>query len=118
LLLDWLCRGGSPVRPAATWAGLAVGPPNSRYGSEFTGSNYARQPVSFAAAQSPAGTASNQNALRFGPFGSWVTVAGLQIWDSSTQGSMLWQGLLQTARTCVPNDSFDIGVGGLTCGLD
>src|SRR6516162_4285114 len=112
LLLDWLLRGATPVRPGGSWVGLAVDPPSSRFGSELSVSGYVRQTAFFAAAASPTGTASNNNALRFGPFGSWVTVAGLQIWDSSAQGSMLWQGLLQTARTMVPNDSFDIGAGG------
>src|SRR5262245_38035411 len=118
LLLDWLLRGATPVRPAQTWVGLAVGPPNSRYGSELTGSTYARVSLSFAAARAAAGTATNNNVMRWGPFGSWATIKGLQIWDSSAQGAMLWQGLLETPRTMVPNDTFDVAAGGLNCGLD
>jgi hypothetical protein len=116
MMLDWLCRGALPVQPGGCWIGLATGVPNSRYGSELSASNYIRRTVSFAAAS--AGTASNQNALRWGPFGSWATVLGLQLWDASSGGTMLWQGPLLVARTMVPNDTFDIAIGGLTCGLN
>jgi hypothetical protein len=117
LLLDWLLRGSTPTRPSGCWVGLATGVPNSRFASELSGSNYARQSVLFAEAASPAGTASNQAALRWGPFGSWATIQGLHVWDAASGGSMLWQGTLLVARTMVENDSFDVAAGGLNCGL-
>jgi hypothetical protein len=52
-----------------------------------------------------------------GPFGSWVTIAGLQIWDAASGGTMLWSGEWETPRTLVPNDTFDVAAGGLSCGL-
>jgi hypothetical protein len=115
LLLDWLCRGATPARPAGCWLGLAVGPPNSRFASELTGPNYRRESAFFATAQS--GTAENMNAMRWGPFFSWATIQGVQIWDTASGGQMLWQGPLVAARTLVPNDTFDIAAGGLNCGL-
>jgi hypothetical protein len=69
------------------------------------------------ATASPAGVASNQSSLRWGPFGSWATIAGLQIWDQSTGGLMLWEAPLVAARTLVPNDPLDVAPGGLNCGL-
>jgi hypothetical protein len=118
LLLDWLLGGAPATRPSERWCGLASGVPNSRFASEISAASYSRQTVSFAPAASPAGTASNRNALQFGPFGSWATVQGLQVWDGSGAGAMmLWQGLLETPRTMVPNDTLDIAAGFLTCGI-
>jgi hypothetical protein len=117
LLLDWVLGGATPVRPGGAWLGLATGVPNSRFASELSGSNYARQTITFAAAVSPAGTASNNNPLTFGPYGVWNTILGVAIFDAATQGTALWQGALATARTLVPNDELTIAVGGLNCGL-
>jgi hypothetical protein len=117
-MLDWILGGATPTRPSESWCGLASGVPNSRFASEISAASYSRQTVSFGPAASPAGTASNRNALQFGPFGSWATVLGLQVWDGPGAGAkMFWQGLLETPRTMVPNDTLDIAAGSLSCGL-
>jgi hypothetical protein len=117
LLLDWLLLGATPTRPGGCWLGLATGAPNSRFASELSASAYARLTVTFAAAASPAGTASNNNSFAFGPYGAWNTILGVAIFDAASGGTTLWQGALQNARTLVPNDELTIPVGGLSCGL-
>ena len=120
LLLDWILNGASPTRPPGAWIGLSLGTPNSRSGSEVQpASGYIRQTCTFGAANSPAGTASNNNAMTFGPFSFSNAIQGLQIWDTSafTAGTMLWQGTLQTARTVLSGDTVNISAGALTCGL-
>jgi hypothetical protein len=119
LLLDWLLLGASPTRPSECWVGLSSDPPNSRYASELPPvSGYSRLSVSFAAANSPAGTASNANALKFGPLSySIATIQGLRIWDASSGGAMLWQGTLATARTVVTLDEVNLPAGALSVGL-
>jgi hypothetical protein len=115
LVLDWLCGGSNPTRPPGRWVGLSLGTPNSRFGSEVgPASGYVRQTVSFAAANSPALTASNANALAFGPFSYSNAIVGMQIWDTSAAaaGTMLWQGTLQVPRTVLSGDMLDIGWAG------
>ena len=101
-MLDWVLGGATPTRPAQWAVGLSVNPPNSTSGSEIgTASGYARQNATFGAAASPAGSASNVNAMTFGPFSNISTISGAQVWDTTavTAGNMLWFGNLATVRT-------------------
>ncbi len=119
-MLDWVLGGATPTRPASWGVGLSVGTPTSVSGSEIaTGSGYTRQVVAFAAAASPAGSASNTGAMTFGPFSTGCTVQALQVWDTTaaTAGNMLWYGLLATARTLGAGDSLVINAGALTITL-
>lgn len=119
-MLDWVLGGATPTRPAAWAIGLSVGTPSSVSASEIaTGSGYTRQGVTFPAAASPAGSASNSLAATFGPFSTGCTVQGVHVWDTSaaTAGNMLWYGLLATARTLGAGDSLVINAGALTITL-
>lgn len=116
-MLDWKLGGATPTRPTAWAVGLSLGVPTSVSGSEITtGSGYARQTVGFAAAASPAGSASNTVAMTFGPFSSSAAITGLQVWDtvlSANSGNMLDYGTLATPRTVGPGDSLVIAAGAL-----
>ena len=118
LLLDWILTTGSATRPTAWFASLHTGDPGETGASELSsGSGYARQSASFAAAVDPAGTTTNQNALTFGPAATsnWGTVSGVGIVDMSTLGSgnFLFAGLLATARVVAIGDSLQIASGSL-----
>jgi hypothetical protein len=119
VMLDYVCGGAAPTRPAAWGVGLSVGTPNATTGSEIgTGSGYARQNPGFAAAASPADTVSNGNAMTYGPFSSGCTVQALQVWDTTaTAGNMLFFGQLATARTLGAGDSLTINAGALVIGV-
>src|SRR6478609_723350 len=101
VMLDYVCLGATPTRPAGQGVGLSVATPNASSGSEIaTGSGYARQSPGFGAAASPAGTVTNATAMTFGPFSSGCTVQGVTVWDqTATGGNLLWYGQLATART-------------------
>lgn len=117
-ILDWSLRGVGSA-PAAWFVGVSLGVPSSTSGSELgTGSGMTRQTVSFAAAASPAGSASNVNAMTFGP-SSGGTFSGMQIWDTSavTAGNMLFEGPFATARTLGSGDSLVIGAGQLVISI-
>jgi len=119
-MLDWVLNGATPTRPGANWGGLAWGTPNSTGGSELnTSIGYSRVSALFAAANSPAGSASNSAAMTFGPFSSAMSILGIHIWDGSPVGSsnMLMFGTLQTARTVGPGDSLVVAAGALTITL-
>lgn len=114
--LDWVLGGAAVTQPASRLIGLSKGTPTSVSGSEVgTGSGYARQTGSFGAAASPAGSASNNVAMTFGPFSSSDAIQGIHIWDtiSISSGNMLWYGTLLTARTVLPNDTLVVATGGL-----
>lgn len=123
-LLDWMLGGASaPADPTGTdrhAVGLSLGAPTSVSGSEMTTLAYTRQKIEFAAAASPAGSATNSSAVTFGPFNGAGSVSGIQIWDtvlSSNSGNMFIWGLLATARTVASGDSLVIPVGALTVSL-
>lgn len=116
VLLDWCLTTVAPTKPAGWSVGLSLGVPSSTSGSELAvGSGANRQAVTFAAAASPAGSASNTAAMTFGPFSSSATISGLQIWDTvgSTAGNMLWYGTLTTARALNAGDSLVFNAGSL-----
>lgn len=126
--LDWVLGGATPTRPFATTGtasgqgiGLSLGAPSSVSGSEMTtGVGYARQNPVFAAAASPGGSATNNNAMTFGPFSSAYSISGITLWDTCltlNSGNLLWYGLLATARTVGIGDSLVIASGALTVSL-
>jgi hypothetical protein len=115
-MLDYSLLGSTAGRPVAWSMGLSLGIPSSISASEIaTGSGMTRQTLQMAAAASPAGSASNTNALTFGPILSSATISGLQIWDTaaSTGGNMLWYGTLTTARALNAGDSLVFSAGSL-----
>jgi hypothetical protein len=119
-MLDWVLGGATPTRPAAWGVGISLGAPTSISGSEVaTGSGWTRQTVTWAAAASPAGSASNVAALTFGPALTGATFTGLQVWDTAAvaAGNMLWYGNLATVRTLGVGDSLVIAAGALTITL-
>lgn len=120
-MLDWVLLGATPTRPGTVAVGLSLGAPTSISGSEITtGSGYARQTATFAAAASPGGSATNNNAMTFGPFSGAASISGIDLWDTVltlNSGNLLWYGLLATARTVGIGDSLVIASGALTCAL-
>lgn len=119
-MLDWNLGGAAPTRPANWAIAISPGAPTSVSGSEFaTGSGITRQAGTFVAAASPAGSASNSNAMTFGPVSAGCTVSGLSIWDTTVAatGNMLWYGNLATARTLGAGDSLVINAGQLVITL-
>lgn len=117
--LDWSLGGATPTRPSAWAVGLTVGVPTSVSASEYGGGGYARATVTFAAAASPAGSASQSNAMTFGPFSTAATISGIHVWDNTTvaNGNMLYYGTLATARTLGVGDSLVVNAGALVVTL-
>lgn len=121
-MLDWALGGATPTRPGAQFVGISLAAPTSAASNEVaTGSGYTRQTCTFAAAGTPSssGTASNANAMTFGPFSSSAAMTGLFVADtvSSAAGTGLFFGNLTTARTPLPGDSLVIAIGALTISL-
>jgi hypothetical protein len=116
-MLDWVLGGAGATAPSGgRWVGLAWGTPTYTGGSELnTSIGYSRLTGSFGAANSPAGSASNNVAMTFGPFSSIMSILGIHVWDGSpVASSNMWlYGTLQTARTVGVGDSLVVAAGAL-----
>jgi hypothetical protein len=121
-MLDWSLKTSTIVSPSNIFIGLSLGAPTTISFSEVgTGSGYARQSMAFAAALTPAGSASasNSTAATFGTFSSSAVISGIFVADSvsSGAGSMLWYGTVATLRTPLPGDTVSLGAGALAITL-
>ena len=121
-MLDWSLKVSSIATPAALFAGLSLGVPTTISFSEMaTGLGYTRSTITFAAAATPAGSASASNSLAvtFGTFSSSTAISGMFLADSvsSAAGSMLWYGSLAVARTPLPGDTLVLNAGALAITL-
>ena len=119
--LDWMLGGAAVTQPATRALGLSLGVPSSVSQSEMnTGLGYTRQAAAFAAAASPAGSASNNAAVTFGPFNTAMTIVGISLWDTVltlNSGNALWYGTLTASRAVSSGDSLVIAAGALVITL-
>lgn len=115
LLLDWLMTTGSATRPTAWYVGLfTAAPSDSGGGTEVSGSGYAREAVTFAAASTPGGTTSNTGAVSFtASGGSWGTITHVGIFDADTSGNLLWHGGLTASKTVGDGDTIEFAIGNI-----
>lgn len=121
-MLDWSLKTSSIATPAAMFVGLSLGAPTTISFSEIAaGSGYTRQSMAFAAAATPAGSASasNSTAATFGTVSSSAVISGIFLADSTSiaAGSMLWYGTVATLRTPLPGDTVILAAGALAITL-
>jgi hypothetical protein len=115
LVLDYLMTTGSATRPTEWYVALyTAAPSDSGGGTEVSGSGYAREAATFAAASSPAGTTSNTNTIAFtAAGGSWGTITHIGIFDAATSGNLLWHGGLAASKTVGDGDTIEFAIGNL-----
>lgn len=115
LILDYLMTTGSATRPTNWYVALyTAAPSDSGGGTELSGSGYAREAVTFAAATSGTGTTSNSGAVVFtADGGDWGSVTHMGIHDATSGGNLLWHGALAAAKTVLDGDSLDFAVGNI-----
>ena len=115
LLLDWLMTNGSATRPTAWYVALyTAAPSDSGGGTEVSGSGYAREAVTFAAATSPGGTTSNTGAVSFtASGGDWGSITHIGIHDASTGGNLLWHGAMTASKTVADGDTLEFSIGNI-----
>jgi hypothetical protein len=110
-ILDHILGTGAYTMPSTVYVGLSTGSFNDdNSGTELTGSNYARESISFGAAAS--GTASNDAAVEFNAAtGSWGTVSHFGIFDALTSGNLLIHGALTASKVIETGDILKIAIG-------
>jgi hypothetical protein len=122
-LLGHLTGQAAMGAPGATYAALfTVAPTDSTAGTEVStsGTNYARQAVTWGAASG--GSIANSAQIKFPSSGNatanFGTVVAIGIMDASTSGNLLMYGSLSATVTINTGDNFTITAGGLTLSLD
>ena len=112
--LDHFTGRAATSAPSAVYLGLSTGSMNDdNSGTELSGSGYARQAITFAAAASGS-IASNAAAGFPAATGSWGSVSHWAIYDASTSGNQLFHGSFATAKTIATGDILKVDAGDLT----
>lgn len=119
LVLNFLLRAtGSP--PASLYIALHTGDTGENGTTNevsTSGTNYARQAVTFAAPSG--GTIASNSTATFGVASSlWGTVTNFSIWDASSGGNCIATGLFAGTRTVNINDQVSLASGGITITAD
>jgi hypothetical protein len=112
LALTWLLTNSSATRPTAWYVALFTSDPtDAGSGTEVSGTNYARQSVSFSVTND---TASNSATVTFPAAGSnWGTITHVGVYDASSSGNLLFHGAVTTSKAIDTGDTFQITSGNL-----
>lgn len=116
-LLDHTLGVASYTMPATIYLALfTTDPTDAGSGNEVSGSGYARQAVTFAAAGS--GTTSNSTAETFtASGGAFGTVTHIALFDASSAGNLLWHGALNVSRAIADGESIVFQIGDIDISL-
>jgi hypothetical protein len=113
-ILDHVLGNGSYTMPATVYIGLSTGSfGDDNSGTELSGSGYARQSITFAAASS--GSASTNATVTFPTAtGSWGAVSSWGLFDASSSGNLLIHGSFASSKTIATGDVLRVNSGDLT----
>ena len=112
-LLNHVFRSVYYTPPGNAYLALYVSQPDETgAGTEVTGGSYVRQPVSFAAAVSPAGRLTNDAACVYSNMPD-AEIVGVALVDDIVGGNMLTYYVLDTPRTVVAGDNLTVNIGDL-----
>ncbi|MEL0019836.1 MAG: hypothetical protein VW709_08155 [Rickettsiales bacterium] len=113
-ILDHVLGTGSYTMPATVYIGLSTGSfGDDNSGTELSGSGYARQSITFAAASS--GSASTNATVTFPTAtGSWGAISSWGLFDASSSGNLLIHGSFASSKTIASGDVLRVNSGDLT----
>ena len=113
-VLDHVLSVGAYSMPADIYLGLSVASmAEDASGTELSGSAYARQAITFAAA-SGGSSASNATVTFPTATGSWGTVAYWSIWDAASSGNMMLHGAFSASKVIGTGDILRVNSGDVT----
>lgn len=111
-ILDWQLGGAAASQPPGRWIQWATASPRSD--SAFDGPFSSRMTVTFAAANSPQGSATNLNAITGAIASAAATCVGWNLYDRSVGGTRLAYGTLTANVGCKSgNDNPAFAAGAL-----
>ena len=113
-VLDHILGTGAYTMPSNVYIGLSTGSfGDDNSGTELSGSGYARQAATFAAASS--GSAATNATVNFPTAtGSWGAVSHWGLFDASSSGKLLSHGAVAASKTIASGDVMRINSGDLT----
>jgi hypothetical protein len=116
-LINVTLRATSYTAPTTIYVALySNDPTDADTGTEISGTNYARQSVTFGAPSNGATTSSS--AVEFPQAGSaWGTITHIGLRDASTAGNLLYHTALDASKTIASGDVFRIASGSLSVTL-
>jgi hypothetical protein len=113
-ILDWTTGAAAATQPPGRWLQFATGSPNDAGASD--GPFSPRITVSFAAANSPQGSATSLNAATNTATAAG-TALGWNLYDRSVGGTRIAYGTFSAGIGCKSADNPAIGAGALTITL-
>jgi hypothetical protein len=116
-LINVTLRATAYTAPTTIYVALySNDPTDADTGTEISGTNYARQSVTFGAPSNGASTSSS--AVEFPQAGSaWGTITHIGLRDASTAGNLLYHTALDASKTIASGDVFRIASGSLSVTL-
>jgi hypothetical protein len=114
-MLDWSLGGAAPSSPAGRWISFATASPTSQ--SAFDGPFSPRVTASMAAANSPAGSATNLNNMTLATATANATAVGWNLWDANVAGNRIAYGTATAVIGCKSADNISIAAGALVITL-
>ena len=109
-------NGHAALAEITVYLAAFVGDPATTSGTEVainTTTAYARQAVTFGAAN--AGAATNSAQVNFPVAGaSWGTISHLAAYDASTSGHLLWSGAISPTKAIGTGDQLTVPIGSLS----
>lgn len=116
-LLDHIIGGDAYTQPAALYLALyTTNPTAADAGTEVSGTGYARQAITFKAADAAA--TENDAAVVFpAAEADWGTVTHWGIRDADTAGNLLLFGAVTTSKAVATGDVAKVNIGDLDLSL-
>ena len=113
-ILDHILGTGAYTMPSNVYIGLSTGSfSDDNSGTELSGSGYARQAITFAAASS-ASAATNATVTFPTATGSWGAVSHWGLFDASSSGNLLIHGAFASSKTIASGDVLRVNSGDLS----
>jgi hypothetical protein len=116
-LINGTLRATTYTAPTTIYVALYTSDPtDADTGTEVSGTNYARQSVTFGAPSN--GVSTSSAAVEFPQAGSsWGTITYIGLRDASTAGNLLYHTALDASKTIASGDVFRIATGSLSVTL-
>jgi len=112
----WLGGAAAPTRPTTRYIAFHTADPTETGATaELANTGYARTAMTFNAAASPGGTATNSSTVNMTMSGAAGTVTHFSIWDALTTGNCLYvSAALGTPRTYAAGDTLTVAAAAIT----
>lgn len=115
-IINATMRNVQYTSPATVYLALCTADPDTTPGSEISAPSYTREPIVLGAPSN--GVATNASATTFEvATTAWGTISWIAVYDSATNGNLLYSAQLTSPQTITLNRIFSIPAGQLSITL-